>query len=272
MHESQDSKYSDEAERRLPVAVDMEAEIKNEDNVGHLSSEEQECLQYLSDTITQLEMELNTEDICDSADLDNNEINYDGSRETDAAPSISSKDDSDVTAAQNPFGVTTPSTLEVDKIVNPGDEMEETCPSIDAENVTSSACNGPQISSQSTPKLPRSPNLHPAYVKKFDTILRSGVSVQELRAQVLARLDGSCHEEQQSPRDALRLSVTGCTNNAGGLEQKSPREEALEKLGFVKKSQSSPISPNKTIAPENIPSIGQVQTQGSFLSHDIHLE
>eukprot|EP00062_Callorhinchus_milii_P006048 gi/632946802/ref/XP_007888738.1/ PREDICTED: uncharacterized protein LOC103176784 [Callorhinchus milii] len=87
----------------------------------------------------------------------------------------------------------------------------------------------------------RSLALMPAHAKKFDTILRSGVSVQELRARVVALLDGT---EQESPDS--RPKGPAIQSNSfrllRGLEHKAAQWEALHKLGLLKCSESSAVS------------------------------
>lgn len=72
---------------------------------------------------------------------------------------------------------------------------------------------------------PRSANSHPTHLKKFDTILKSGVNVQELRSRFLHHLDSSAPAKPPA-KDAVRL-----LSNA----QRSTRDEALQKLGFLQR-------------------------------------
>ncbi|KAL7986253.1 hypothetical protein Chor_011419 [Crotalus horridus] len=72
---------------------------------------------------------------------------------------------------------------------------------------------------------PRSANSHPTHLKKFDTILKSGVNVQELRSHFLHHLDNSAPAKKPA-KDAVRL-----WSNA----QRSTRDEAMQKLGFLQR-------------------------------------
>ncbi|KAK9401909.1 hypothetical protein NXF25_010265 [Crotalus adamanteus] len=68
-----------------------------------------------------------------------------------------------------------------------------------------------------------SANSHPTHLKKFDTILKSGVNVQELRLHFLHHLENSAPAKKPA-KDAVRL-----WSNA----QRSTRDEAMQKLGFL---------------------------------------
>ncbi|ETE69872.1 hypothetical protein L345_04317, partial [Ophiophagus hannah] len=75
---------------------------------------------------------------------------------------------------------------------------------------------------------PRSANSHPTHVKKFDTILKSGVNVQELRSRFLHHHDSSAPVKQPA-KDSLRLLSSA---------QRSMRDEALQKLGFLQRDKA----------------------------------
>lgn len=78
-------------------------------------------------------------------------------------------------------------------------------------------------------KLPaRSANSHPAHSKKFDTILKSGVNVQELRLRFLHHLDNSAPAKQPA-NDTVRLLTDA---------QRSTRDEAMQKLGFLQRDKA----------------------------------
>lgn len=75
---------------------------------------------------------------------------------------------------------------------------------------------------------PRSANSQPTHFKKFDTIVKSGVNVQELRARFLHHLDTSAPAKQPA-KDTVRL-----LSNA----QRSTRDEAMQKLGFLQRDKA----------------------------------
>ncbi|XP_078269953.1 uncharacterized protein LOC144601610 [Rhinoraja longicauda] len=79
----------------------------------------------------------------------------------------------------------------------------------------------------------RSLTLLPAHAKKFDTILRSGVSVQELRAQVLARLSGSAQKQPGSQLEGL-AAHSDSLRLLGTPEQRAARQDALQRMGLWK--------------------------------------
>ncbi|XP_038668320.1 uncharacterized protein LOC119973874 [Scyliorhinus canicula] len=79
----------------------------------------------------------------------------------------------------------------------------------------------------------RALTLLPAHAKKFDTILRSGVSVQELRAQVLARLSESGQKKPATQVEGL-AAQSNSLRLLGRPEQKAARQDALQRLGLLK--------------------------------------
>lgn len=89
------------------------------------------------------------------------------------------------------------------------------------------------------PKAKRSPLLgssHSPHFRKFDTIMRSGVNVQELRSHFLLRLDSSAEVKEPTEASARTIKQPGLLS--GG--QKSPRDEALRKLGLLQRNVSFP--------------------------------
>ncbi|XP_026573718.1 uncharacterized protein LOC113447634 [Pseudonaja textilis] len=75
---------------------------------------------------------------------------------------------------------------------------------------------------------PRLANSHPTHLKKFDTILKSGVNVQELRSRFLHHHDSSAPVKQPAKDSVRRLSSA----------QRSMRDEALHKLGFLQRDEA----------------------------------
>ncbi|XP_072928971.1 uncharacterized protein [Hemitrygon akajei] len=93
----------------------------------------------------------------------------------------------------------------------------------------------------------RSLTLLPAHARKFDTILRSGVSVQELRAQVLARLSGSAQQQPGSQTEGL-ATQSHSVRLLGMPEQRAARQVALQRLGLWKLATGTPGSTDSTSA------------------------
>ncbi|XP_048347568.1 uncharacterized protein LOC125429974 [Sphaerodactylus townsendi] len=73
-------------------------------------------------------------------------------------------------------------------------------------------------------------------LRKFDTILKSGVNVQELRSHFLLQLDSSA--EVKDARKAAVRTIKQSQLFSG--QQKSPRDEALRKLGLLQRNASFP--------------------------------
>ncbi|XP_053234487.1 uncharacterized protein LOC128408572 [Podarcis raffonei] len=118
--------------------------------------------------------------------------------------------------------------------------------------------------SRPNPSPPRGPRRlaesHPAYFRKFDTIMRSGVNVQELRSRFLHHRD-------------ISTAVRGPTEGAVGTDkqplplpggQRSPRDEALQKLGLFQRISSVPNMKSPLV-----PMVGQhaQDSQAESLNH-----
>ncbi|XP_077181010.1 uncharacterized protein LOC143831682 [Paroedura picta] len=88
------------------------------------------------------------------------------------------------------------------------------------------------------PEPPALGSSHSSHFKKFDTIMKSGVNVQELRSRFLLHLDSSA-EVKESPEAAARTMKRDGLLSGG---QKSPRDEALRKLGLLQRNASFPTA------------------------------
>ncbi|XP_039627688.1 uncharacterized protein LOC120540733 [Polypterus senegalus] len=191
--------------------IELETTGKEDTDIfSYLSNEERECLNYLMDTIDSLEMELMIEE--KEKRKENGSTFTCHPEEHMEIPSPADVQSQKLTVEDNKHNF---------HHQMPASYQQDTSSSINFE------CLSPRSS--------RSTNMQCAQTRKFDTILRSGVSVQELRAQVLARFNGSVQEDacgQQEPTH----STTACFPD--GLDLKSSRAEALQRLGFGKRSQS----------------------------------
>ncbi|XP_056380735.1 uncharacterized protein LOC130275990 isoform X1 [Hyla sarda] len=88
----------------------------------------------------------------------------------------------------------------------------------------------------------KSTGSHPNHLRKFDTIMRSGVNVQELRARFIRQQGNASFEEASK--------VTELSSSSKQLPQvthnrMSPRQEALQKLGLLQINQSKINTPEE---------------------------
>ncbi|XP_043563686.1 uncharacterized protein LOC122558870 isoform X2 [Chiloscyllium plagiosum] len=236
---------------------------KEDEFLRHLSQEEKECLSFLIETIDSLEVELEQDDdeglAKGDATISDGFYEFLGmvcsTRQTEdtasadvAAPcdSIGIIGNVDIITASPPAQVisnrdtksnsvvdTTPNQTAAFKDSKQGKESmrhqgSETIIALETK---------PSDQSKATPSDEQSSSrtltLLPAHSKKFDTILRSGVSVQELRAQVLARLSGSSQKKPSGQMESL-ASQSDSLRLLGRPEQKAARQDALQRLGLVK--------------------------------------
>lgn len=199
----------------------------DEDIFSYLSNEEQECLKYLMDTIDSLEADMVADDQEErTGGAQETETLTDNADDRDGGPNIEPEQEEVTPAAeepQNPNPVTADHNHQL-------------------EMPTSAPLDIPAIRPQTlvSPRLARSSSHQPAHVRKFDTILRSGVSVQELRAQVLARFSGTCTDESSNLREGPRSPTSLFPE---GSDFNSPRVDALQKLGFLKTPEEAPTPP-----------------------------
>ncbi|KAK6480579.1 proline and serine-rich protein 2-like [Huso huso] len=199
----------------------------DEDIFSYLSNEEQECLKYLMDTIDSLEADMVADDQEERTGTHCPYVLFlDNADDRDGGPNIEPEQEEVTPAAeepQNPNPVTADHNHQL-------------------EMPTSAPLDIPAIRPQTlvSPRLARSSSHQPAHVRKFDTILRSGVSVQELRAQVLARFGGTCTDESSNLREGPRSPTSLFPE---GSDFNSPRVDALQKLGFLKTPEEAPTPP-----------------------------
>lgn len=107
----------------------------------------------------------------------------------------------------------------------------KTIKSLSEESVDNTLKSKPSLCSPKDKGPPRSADSH---CRNFDTITRSGVNVQELRSRFLDRLDSSTTTKE--PRGAATVKQPGLLT--GG--PRSPRDEALQKLGLLQRNWSFP--------------------------------
>ncbi|XP_041080361.1 uncharacterized protein LOC121297867 isoform X1 [Polyodon spathula] len=199
----------------------------NKDMFSYLSNEEKECLKYLMDTIDSLEADMVADD---------QEERTGGAQETGTL--IDNADDRDSGLNTEPEQEEVTPAAEEPQNPNPATvdhnhQLEmPTCAPLDIQALR------PQT--LVSPRLARSSSHQPAHVRKFDTILRSGVSVQELRAQVLARFGGTCTDESSNLREGPRSPTSLFPE---GSDFNSPRVDALQKLGLLKTTEEAPTLP-----------------------------
>ncbi|KAL8212825.1 UNVERIFIED_CONTAM: hypothetical protein K2H54_058951 [Gekko kuhli] len=179
---------------------------EDEDFFSGLSPEEAECLEYLLQTISTVEGEILQDDEGVEDQHDNSvSANMQQSTSREAAPS------------------------------KPVSKMKM-IKSLSEESIDTGLRRRPD---PHCPKAKRSPMLgssHSPHFRKFDTIMRSGVNVQELRSRFLRSLDSSA--EVKEPTEAAARTIKQSMLLAGG--QKSPRDEALKKLGLLQRNASFP--------------------------------
>ncbi|XP_072328980.1 uncharacterized protein [Scyliorhinus torazame] len=104
----------------------------------------------------------------------------------------------------------------------------------------------------------RALTLLPAHAKKFDTILRSGVSVQELRAQVLARLSDAGQKKPATQVEGL-AAQSNSLRLLGRPEQKAARQDALQRLGLLKCTGGLSNISNSSTSPQPLVTEGTPQ-------------
>ncbi|XP_063147512.1 uncharacterized protein LOC134489031 [Candoia aspera] len=191
---------------------------EDEDFLSGLNPEERECLEYLLQTINTLDKEI----------LGDDERNHE---KMEGSPGSQDPCQHSVICSMQQ-----PSKFEEAAPLKPGP-----CPAVSKSKMTKSLSEeSDEVTSRRWSDLccpqaklpPRSANSHPTRFKKFDTILKSGVNVQELRSRFLLHLDISAPVKEPA-KDTVRLiKPAGLSSNA----QRSTRDEALQKLGFLQKN------------------------------------
>ncbi|XP_054831328.1 uncharacterized protein LOC129326993 [Eublepharis macularius] len=200
----------------VPVLAPQGFSKEDEDFFSGLSPEEAECLEYLLQTINTLE----------------GEILQDDEGEERIAESLDAGDPPNSNVGAN----IQQSTSREASTTKPVSKMNM-IKSFSEESIDIGLRRG---SDPHYPKAKRSPALgssYPTHFRKFDTIMRSGVNVQELRSRFLHHLDSSADVREPTEAAAART-----IKQSGPLsrDQKSPRDEALRKLGLLRINASSP--------------------------------
>ncbi|XP_075687822.1 uncharacterized protein LOC142656796 [Rhinoderma darwinii] len=203
---------------------DDESNLEDEDFFCRLTDEEKECLQYLLETIDSLDQD---EDENANNDPDTNDP-------LRISPGLQDPE-------RNRKGVS--------ESVKQSDKTEHDPTSTKMKIVKSFSEDCPGLSITVTPdtgqKLTSS---HPSHLRKFDTIMRSGVNVQELRARFIRQQGNSSFEDASK---GTELSLASKPLPQGTRNQMSPRQEALQKLGLLN------MIPSNTNPPEELHGMDQ---------------
>lgn len=202
----------DTTSEQLGVAqVNKEEQSEDEDFFSGLSPEEAECLEYLLQTISTAEREILQDDEKGMAESLGVEDQHNSNVDANMQQSTSRE------AAPFKSG----SRVKMIK-------------SLSEDSV------GIGLRRRSDPNCPKmSPTLgssHSPHFRKFDTIMRSGVNVQELRSRFLLRFDSSAEVKKPTEAAARIIKQSGLLSEG----QKSPRDEALRKLGLLQRTASLP--------------------------------
>ncbi|XP_056380736.1 uncharacterized protein LOC130275990 isoform X2 [Hyla sarda] len=197
--------------------LDDESTLEGEDFLCRLTDEEKECLQYLLETI-------------DSLDQDEDE-NANNDPDKEHLRNSAGLQDLD----RNQKGLT--------ENVKQSDKTEQDPSPSKMKIVKSFSEDCPGLSITVTPDTgQKSTGSHPNHLRKFDTIMRSGVNVQELRARFIRQQGNASFEEASK--------VTELSSSSKQLPQvthnrMSPRQEALQKLGLLQINQSKINTPEE---------------------------
>ncbi|XP_075039642.1 uncharacterized protein LOC142099729 [Mixophyes fleayi] len=211
--------------------LDDESNLEDENFFSQLTDEERECLQYLLETIESLEQD--QDENVNINDQDSSE--HIRSPKTDGLQEIDKK------------------LRELSESVNVSDKSEHDPTSSKMKIIKSFSEDFPGLSITVTPETgQRSTSSHPNHLRKFDTIMRSGVNVQELRARFIRQQADSTFED---PSKGAELSAATKQLPQASHNQKSARQEALQKLGFIKNDQSN--SNAGQYSPEDQPGMDQ---------------
>ncbi|XP_078059507.1 uncharacterized protein LOC144485134 [Mustelus asterias] len=235
---------------------------KEDEFLRHLSQEEKECLSFLIETIDSLEVELEEDDeegvtkgestisdgfyeflgmVCSTRQTEDT-ADTDDVGSCDSGGIIGNVDV--VTSSPSAQWINNQGTELVPVVDTTPDQTaafeegkkEESAKHQGSETMIaleSNASNQYKEIASDEHSSSRTLTLLPAHAKKFDTILRSGVSVQELRAQVLARLGGSGQKKPSSQVEGL-AAQSNSLRLLGRPEQKAARQDALQRLGLLK--------------------------------------
>nr|XP_020651096.1 uncharacterized protein LOC110079944 isoform X1 [Pogona vitticeps]XP_020651097.1 uncharacterized protein LOC110079944 isoform X1 [Pogona vitticeps]XP_020651099.1 uncharacterized protein LOC110079944 isoform X1 [Pogona vitticeps]XP_020651100.1 uncharacterized protein LOC110079944 isoform X1 [Pogona vitticeps] len=196
---------------------------EDEDFLAGLNPEEKECLEYFLQTISALD-----EDISEEVG--------EGCHE-EMAGSVGSEDQSKSSLDPSMQRPTSLEAAPATPVPSSAASRSKTIRSL-SQDVGDSSLRSRSNSDDIKPgESYRSRNSHPIRLRKFDTIVRSGVNVQELRSRFLLHLDSSASVERE-PREGGARTM----NQLGPLTgiQKTPKNEALQKLGLLQRNSSAP--------------------------------
>ncbi|KAJ1111121.1 hypothetical protein NDU88_008459 [Pleurodeles waltl] len=226
-----------------------------EDFLRWLTEDERECLEYLLETIKALEEDLGEETTVDGARSEI--ISQD-------CPDVKQKGDSSSDVSrQTIHGKTQTASGKSDVAVDPTMQV----PNEPKLNLPKSHSEGSMGETASTAQegLNKLVNLHPGYLRKFDTIMRSGVNVQELRARFVTQ-----HATASSLEEEAKTSEPSSPSKQAlafpGVHT-SPREKALQKLGLLKRNQTNCST---TSSPEVLPNQAEVEEAGAPTTKHLH--
>ncbi|OCT83401.1 uncharacterized protein LOC108715893 [Xenopus laevis] len=195
-------------------ASDEKSNLESEDFFLTLTEEERECLQYLLETI-------------DSLEDDNQEDAEDPNINQDTIDDLANSAQHEGHLDRNQRGLSE-STKTADKT-----DYEMSLSKMRIIKSFSEDFPGCSITVTSEAGH-KSTSSHPSHLRKFDTIMRSGVNVQELRARFIGQ------QEPSPTGDPTKVSgAAGTKQPPISWNPKSPRQEALQKLGLLKRKQSN---------------------------------
>ncbi|XP_078515445.1 uncharacterized protein LOC144780812 [Lissotriton helveticus] len=232
-----------------------EAELE-EDFLRWLTEDERECLEYLLETIKALEEDLGEETPVEGARSE-----------------IISQDCPDVKQEGDSFNGVSRQTMQGKGQMTSGKSdvaVNTTMTQVPNDPKTNPPKSHSEGSSEEPPTaaqegLNKLVNLHPSYLRKFDTIMRSGVNVQELRARFVTQ-----HATASSLDEEAKTSEQICPSKQvlvfPGVHT-SPREKALQKLGLLKKNQTNLIP---TFSAEVLASQAEVDQPSAPTTDHLH--
>ncbi|KAJ6668109.1 hypothetical protein lerEdw1_015486, partial [Lerista edwardsae] len=193
-----------------------------EDFLSGLSPDEKECLEYLLQTIKTLDEDLLEED---------DEVSQE--QRTD---SLGSEDRSNSSIIPSPQQSQSAEAVTAKPGHHPEASKTETTTSLSEESGGGTQ-HRPDAYYPKAKGHPQSVDARTAHFRKFDTIMRSGVSVQELRSRFLLHFDSSTALKE--PKEAAAAATIWQPGPLPG-GQTSPRDEALQKLGLLQGNSSVP--------------------------------
>ncbi|XP_029457071.1 uncharacterized protein LOC115091191 isoform X2 [Rhinatrema bivittatum] len=201
---------------------------EEEDYLCWLTEEEKECLQFLLETINSLDVEESQEYGADSSSHTSEKAQnlQDGTEECDSLVNFNRKPKLEMSQRTST------------ETKRAADKSECQSAASAMKMIKSFSEEFPGVSFTGNPEsLRKLAGSHPSHLRKFDTIMRSGVNVQELRARFVAQRGVS--DLGVSPKATEVSGATKQPIQTSGIVR-SPREEALHKLGLLQTNQSLP--------------------------------